>query len=37
MLANRSRYVYFVVGPGSILVVAGAAAMLALWILHASK
>jgi hypothetical protein len=37
MLANRSRYVYFVVGPGSVLVVAGVIAMLAFWILRAPK
>ena len=32
MLANRSGYVYFVVGPRSVLVVAGVVAMLAFWI-----
>jgi hypothetical protein len=37
MLANRGRYVYFVVGPGSVLVVAGVVAMLAFWILRAAK
>jgi hypothetical protein len=37
MLANRGRYLYFVVGPGSVLVVAGMVAMLAFWILHAAK
>jgi hypothetical protein len=37
MLANRSGYVYFVVGPRSVLVVAGVVAMLALWILQAGK
>jgi hypothetical protein len=37
MAANRSRYVYFVVGPGSVLVLAGAIAMLAFWILLAAK
>jgi hypothetical protein len=37
MLANRSRYVYFVVGPRSVLVLAGVIAMLALWILRASQ
>ena len=35
MAANRSGYVYFVVGPRSILVVAGVVAMLAFWILQA--
>ena len=34
MLANRSGYVYFVVGPRSILVVAGVVAMLLFWILQ---
>ena len=33
MSANRSGYVYFVVGPRSVLVVAGVVAMLALWTL----
>jgi hypothetical protein len=37
MLANRSGYVYFVVGPGSVLVVAGVVAMLAFWILAAAR
>ena len=32
MLANRAGYVYFVVGPRSVLVVAGVIAMLAFWI-----
>ena len=32
MAANRSGYVYFVVGPRSVLVVAGVVAMLAFWI-----
>jgi hypothetical protein len=32
MAANRSGYVYFVVGPRSVLVVAGVVAVLALWI-----
>jgi hypothetical protein len=36
MLANRSGYVYFVVGPRSVLLVAGVVAMLALWILQAA-
>ena len=37
MAANRSGYVYFVVGPRSVLVLAGAiaAAALAFRILHA--
>jgi hypothetical protein len=35
MLANRAGYVYFVVGPGSVLVVAAVVAMLAFWILRA--
>jgi hypothetical protein len=35
MAANRSGYVYFVVGPRSVLVVAGVVAMLAFWVLHA--
>ena len=34
MAANRSGYVYFVVGPRSILVVAGVVAMLLFWILQ---
>jgi hypothetical protein len=37
MLANRSGYVYFVVGPRSVLVVAGVVAVLALRILQAGK
>jgi hypothetical protein len=37
MLANRSGYVYFVVGPRSVLVVAGVVAMLAFWILRVAK
>jgi hypothetical protein len=37
MAANRSGYVYFVVGPRSILVLAGVVAMLAYWILQAAK
>jgi hypothetical protein len=36
MAANRSGYVYLVVGPRSVLVVAAAVAVLALWILHAA-
>jgi 1,4-dihydroxy-2-naphthoate octaprenyltransferase len=35
MLANRSGYVYFVVGPRSVLVVAGVVAVLAFWFLQA--
>jgi hypothetical protein len=34
MAANRSGYVYFVVGPRSILVVAGVVAVLLFWILQ---
>jgi hypothetical protein len=39
MAANRSGYVYFVVGPRSVLVLAGAIAVaaLAFGILHAAK
>jgi hypothetical protein len=37
MLANRSGYVYFVVGPRSVLLVAGVVAMLAFWILRVAK
>ena len=37
MAANRSGYVYFVVGPASVLVVAGVVAMLMFWILLAAK
>jgi hypothetical protein len=38
MLANRSGYVYFIVGPRSVLVLAGviAVAALAFSILHAT-
>jgi hypothetical protein len=32
MLANRSGYLYFVVGPRSVLILAGAVAVLAFWI-----
>jgi hypothetical protein len=32
MLANRSGYVYFVVGPRSVLILACVVAMLAFWI-----
>ena len=35
MAANRSGYVYFVVGPRSVLVLAGVVAVLALWFLRA--
>jgi hypothetical protein len=35
MLANRSGYVYFVVGLRSVLVVAGVVAVLAFWFLQA--
>jgi hypothetical protein len=37
MSANRSGYVYFVVGPRSVLVLAGVVAVLALWILGAPR
>jgi hypothetical protein len=37
MAANRSGYVYFVVGPRSVLVIAGAVAMLVFWILRLTK
>jgi hypothetical protein len=37
MAANRSGYVYFVVGPRSVLVLAGAVAMAVFWVLHASR
>jgi hypothetical protein len=32
MAANRSSYLYFVVGPRSVLVLAGVVALLAFWI-----
>jgi hypothetical protein len=32
MFANRAGYVYFVVGPRSVLVIAAVVAMLAFWI-----
>ena len=32
MLANRSGYLYFVVGPRSVLILAGVVAALAFWI-----
>ena len=35
MAANRSGYVYFVVGPRSVLLVAGVVAVLAFWFLQA--
>ena len=35
MSANRSGYLYFVVGPRSVLVLAGVVAVLAFWILRA--
>ena len=35
MAANRSGYLYFVVGPRSVLVLAGVVALLAFWILRA--
>jgi hypothetical protein len=37
MAANRSGYVYFVVGPRSVLILAGVVAMLGFWILAAAK
>jgi hypothetical protein len=37
MAANRSGYVYFVVGPRSVLVLAGVVAMLAFWFLGGPK
>jgi hypothetical protein len=37
MAANRGRYVYFVVGPSSVLVLAGVVAMLVFWMLLAAK
>ena len=32
MLANRRGYLYFVVGPRSVLILAGVVAVLAFWI-----
>ena len=32
MAANRSGYLYFVVGPRSVLILAGMVALLAFWI-----
>ena len=37
MAANRSGYVTFVVGPRSVLVLAGVVAVLALWFLGTAK
>jgi hypothetical protein len=37
MAANRSGYVYLVVGPGSVLAVAGVIAVAAFWILHVAR
>jgi hypothetical protein len=37
MSANRSGYVYFVVGPRSVVVLAGVVAVPALWVLGAPK
>ena len=37
MAANRSGYLYFVVGPRSVLVVAGAVAALAFWVLSVAR
>jgi hypothetical protein len=37
MAANRGRYVYFVVGPSSVLVLAGVVAILVFWIMLATK
>jgi hypothetical protein len=36
MAANRSGYLYFVVGPRSVLVLAAVVGVLALWILRAA-
>jgi hypothetical protein len=36
MAANRSGYVYFVVGPRSVLVLAAVVGVLALWIAQAA-
>ena len=35
MAANRSGYLYFVVGPRSVLILAGVVALFAFWI-HAA-
>ena len=32
MAANRSGYLYFVIGPRSVLILAGMVAVLAFWI-----
>ena len=32
MAANRSGYLYFIVGPRSILILAGVVALVAFWI-----
>ena len=32
MAANRNGYVYFVVGPGSVLALAGVIGVLSLWL-----
>ena len=37
MAANRGRYLYFVVGPASVLALAGVIAAFGLWILLAAK
>ncbi len=36
MAANRSGYLYFVVGPRSVLVLAAVVALLAFWFLRAA-
>ena len=36
MAANRGGYLYFVVGPRSVLVVAAVVAVLAFWMLRAA-
>jgi hypothetical protein len=36
MAANRSGYVYFVVGPGSVFVLAAAIAAFSLWMMLGS-
>jgi hypothetical protein len=36
MAANRSGYLYFVVGPRSVLALAAVVAVLAFWILQAA-
>jgi hypothetical protein len=37
MSANRAGYIRFIVGPGSVLIVAGAVAIVLVWILGAPK